>query len=318
MPQFELWQPGGGAARSRVRDDSVPRIHTPSDPRRLAIISLIFALLARAVGLGQKYLWGEFETESSLFELLLFDWRQPEDFSQRIDDLGVTAYVTSAILAGVTIWFVTSRPSSAPRLRRRATTISVLCLVVCLIWEVLTLAAKTYRGDAYWPQMVPASYALRVAVPLALLAWAVGRGIKAATIGEWILRVGTALTFAGHGLEAIVASPEFTTMVISVGQNLLGWQWAQESVELALRVIGTIDLVFAVAILGMRSRLLAGYGAFWGAVTALARALADGWLGLPETLLRLVHIGAPLGLLLYWSTAVRDQDVRGRERIQPR
>lgn len=115
-----------------------------------------------------------------------------------------------------------------------------------------------------------------------------------------ILRVAASLTFLGHGTEAIGLHPKFIAYIQHTG-GLVGCHVSDETTTMMLRVIGTIDLVLAGAILLRPARrVTAGYMTFWGTITALARTVYAGPAGIPDTLIRAANPGAPLALLLAW------------------
>ena len=61
----------------------------------------------------------------------------------------------------------------------------------------------------------------------------------------------------------------------------------------------------AVLILRFRWPALAGWMAFWGLVTALARVVHSGFDNWSEAALRAPHVGLPLVLALTWLAAHR-------------
>jgi hypothetical protein len=115
-----------------------------------------------------------------------------------------------------------------------------------------------------------------------------------------ILRVAASLTFLGHGIEAIGLHPKFVAYIQHAG-GLVGWPVTAETTAALLRLIGTLDLVVATAIL-LRAprRAAAGYMTVWGTITALARTVYAGPAGIPDTLVRAANPGGPLALWLSW------------------
>ena len=59
---------------------------------------------------------------------------------------------------------------------------------------------------------------------------------------KWILRIGTALTFTGHGLVALSVKHQWLTYLTAIGFTQ---QWAQQ----LLPLIGILDLLVAGIIL---------------------------------------------------------------------
>jgi len=84
---------------------------------------------------------------------------------------------------------------------------------------------------------------------------------------EWLLRIGVAGEFIGHGLLAIRGK-----------QDWIGWisQLTGVSIEMAttlLLLIGALDLVVAVVVLIRPVRPILLWAAFWGFWTALVRPI---------------------------------------------
>ena len=116
----------------------------------------------------------------------------------------------------------------------------------------------------------------------------------------WGLRLSASLMFLAHGVESLLLHPAFVDYLLVAAQRLLGWEMAQETAEILLRIIGAVDIAVAIALLGWRWRAVAFWMAFWGAVTAFARIVHGGWGSYDETLVRAAHAGVPLAVGLYW------------------
>ncbi len=116
---------------------------------------------------------------------------------------------------------------------------------------------------------------------------------------EWLLRVGVAGEFIGHGLLATGGKKDW-----------IGWisQMIHVSTPAAttlLYLIGISDLVVAVIVLVKPIRLVLLWAAFWGFWTALVRPLVGaGWLDFIE---RFANWAAPLALLflLGWPKSLK-------------
>ena len=170
-------------------------------------------------------------------------------------------------------------------------------------------------ADQIAPLLPFATSAARIVAPLVLILvhWSASRklmGISFNATSELLMRVGVALTFAGHGLEALAPHPKFVDMIMLSGQRMLGVTITQTSAQHALIVIGIVDLSVAVLVMLYRWRWLAGYMAFWGFVTAAARlivlptasSVVPG-VGVCEFSLRASHWALPLLLVLAWRVS---------------
>ena len=109
--------------------------------------------------------------------------------------------------------------------------------------------------------------------------------------------VGTAMTFLGHGMWAVVEkSPKFVQLLTGSYENIFGSTLSDATATNWVQFIGKIDItlaiIFALATVGLlmsggrlkslsTSRLLVGlyaWGVFWGFATALSRVTAaDTW-----------------------------------------
>ena len=105
---------------------------------------------------------------------------------------------------------------------------------------------------------------------------------------EWILRLGVAGEFIGHGLLAILGKKDW-----------IGWisQLLRVDTPTAatlLLLIGLFDLLVAAIILIKPMRPVLLWAAFWGFWTALVRPIVGiGWLDFIE---RFANFAAPLAL----------------------
>jgi hypothetical protein len=173
------------------------------------------------------------------------------------------------------------------------------------------LAAWSQRGFPFAEWAVTAN-APRYLGPLALVFLATSKP-WATRLGEWILRVGLAVVFAVHGLEALRLHPWFIDLLISSAANLAGFRLNEAVASGLLRVIGAVDVAIAVGLLVKPVPALLGWAAFWGAVTAWSRVTANGWGAYPEVLMRAVHY---LGPLVVWCS-MRAQSSGARLGLEP-
>lgn len=105
---------------------------------------------------------------------------------------------------------------------------------------------------------------------------------------EWILRVGIAGEFLGHGLLALGGKAGWLKWI----SQLIGVDAATATTLLTL--IGVVDVIIAVVVLVKPLRPVLIYAAVWGFWTALVRPLVgEGWLDFIE---RFANWAAPLAL----------------------
>lgn len=109
---------------------------------------------------------------------------------------------------------------------------------------------------------------------------------------EWILRIGVAGEFIGHGLLAIEGKKDW-----------VGWIGQMIGVDTAtattlLLIVGIADVVLALIVLVKPIRPLFLWMALWGFWTALVRPLVGlGWLDFIE---RAANWAAPLALYYFY------------------
>jgi len=115
----------------------------------------------------------------------------------------------------------------------------------------------------------------------------------------WILRLGVAGEFIGHGVFALQGKADWIKWI----GELTG-----ASVEIAvilLTLVGVIDILVALVVLVRPVKLVLLWAAFWGFWTALVRPLV----GMPiwDFVERFANWSAPLALLfiLGWPKSVK-------------
>ena len=118
---------------------------------------------------------------------------------------------------------------------------------------------------------------------------------------RWVLRIGTALTFTGHGLVAHSVKGQWIGYMTAVGFTV---HWA----KLVLPVIGGLDLLVAGIVLLRAYQPVVLWAVLWAFLTALIRPLAgESWLSFVE---RGANWAVPLALYLIQHYQQR-QDLPG-------
>lgn len=173
------------------------------------------------------------------------------------------------------------------------------------LWFFVAAVLKFNKGGDF-ARLTPLADAARYVAPLAMTMLLV-RGEVArerldgqAKAFEWMLRIGAAATFIGHGAEAFKLNPEFVPLIVNTGERI-GMAISENAAHQAMRVIGAIDILVAGMLLAFRWRTIAAYMAVWGFATALSRMTAYGFSWTHETLIRLPNGGLPLVLLVWWQ-----------------
>ena len=238
------------------------------------------AILLHALGVARALFT---RTGTSIGNIALMDWGTSHNQILFWEKAGATLLVALAISLFI-----------------RPTTITLLGISALIFAE--TLAAVKAGGFPFFAWM-PYAAGLRYLTPLALLALVIGGRVQLAThlrrgICSWVLRIGLAVVFVIHGIEALKLHPGFIDLIIGSGRVLLGWDISEEMAVIALRVIFVVDMIVASLVLIRTWPPLLAWLAFWGLVTALSRPIALGFPAYPEVLLRASHVLAPLAIWL--------------------
>ncbi len=117
---------------------------------------------------------------------------------------------------------------------------------------------------------------------------------------QWVLRLGVAGEFVGHGMLAIQGKKDWISWI----QHFL--PVTNQTALTLLLLIGLMDLLVALLVLIKPIRIALLWAAFWGFWTALVRPLVGaGWLDFIE---RWANWSAPLALLLLlgWPKNFKD------------
>lgn len=113
-------------------------------------------------------------------------------------------------------------------------------------------------------------------------------------IFEWLLRIGVAGEFAGHGMLAIGGKADWLKWIMELVNVDAG------TAATLLTLVGVLDLVVALVVLVKPIKPVLLYAAFWGFWTALVRPLVGiGWLDFVE---RWANWAAPLALYYFYRS----------------
>ena len=111
---------------------------------------------------------------------------------------------------------------------------------------------------------------------------------------EWILRVGVAGEFLGHGVFAVLGKADW----IKWTEQLTGFDPATAATFMV--VVGVVDILLAILVLTKPIKPVLLWMAFWGFWTALVRPLV----GMPiwDFIERFANWAAPLALYYFYQT----------------
>ncbi|MDZ8120267.1 hypothetical protein [Pontiella agarivorans] len=172
--------------------------------------------------------------------------------------------------------------------------------IIPMFFEMLS---ETFMPSAKYPLLYWAEWALRYTVPAAAIillnpsernrAWSMG-----------LLRISIALTFAAHGIKALLSDPHFLDFLLVFLRRINVQTVNEEWMLHAVHLIGIFDLCLAAHLLFFkleRNRAVLIWMATWGAITALARITYGGWGNWHEVCIRSAHSIGPITLLLLIS-----------------
>ena len=275
---------------------------------------LRFVILVQCVGLGGRYLFSPYETESDIYGWLYFECDWPEPLAQSIDNCG--SWMT--VIAGVLLF-------SIGQMRRQLTDqshwlhvshlLNRTATVWIAVWMLLIALAHMMRTSIF-AELVPAEHAVRYVAPLALFfsgevilpPKARTKNYRAEKIAITLLMLSACVTFAAHGYKALECYGPFTDLILLSNLEWTKFDLSQKNAERLLISIGVLDIVAAIALLVFRARLAFIYMAIWGFVTAASRMTAMGVDAWPEFLLRFANGGVPIAILLYVVAVGRSRE----------
>jgi hypothetical protein len=228
-------------------------------------------------------------------------------------DIGGLAWpeATALLVQQVAGWFVLLA-GALLLWRPHAVVLVPLVMLQLLIAVAMWQIAEGYPLQAEWvsPHLLTlfpfVTQLGRIAAPLGLLL--VCQRESGDVAGErridrtiQMLRFSAAVVFLAHGIEAWQLNPKFVDLIITSAQRVLGISVTESAAQGCLATIGGIDMVIAIACVGVRSRTVMVWMAFWGLATAMSRLLANGWqASWHETFVRAPHFGIPLAVALWW------------------
>ncbi len=173
-----------------------------------------------------------------------------------------------------------------------------LLLVLISVLTFLSAYIQIEQGGFPFSSWAIPATASRYAAPLALI---FALNCNKIHLSYWVATLGLCLTFATHGIKALLFHPNFIDYIITSGSNLTGLEICQSAAEILLAGIGLLDIICALAILVYPYKRIFYWMIFWGFITAFARITELGIDMYGEFLIRIAHFTLPLVLLLYFE-----------------
>ncbi|MFT6069787.1 MAG: hypothetical protein ACJAT2_001700 [Bacteriovoracaceae bacterium] len=138
----------------------------------------------------------------------------------------------------------------------------------------------------------------RIGLPLVLYLFYKGEQVWSIE-KRFIIRFAIAMTFIGHGIEALIEHPKFIDFLIESSAIFLGYDLTEGTAIQILALIGAADIVFAISGLIKPRAWIYTWMATWGLVTAVCRLVYFQWDGVFPMLLRSAHWALPA--LVVWT-----------------
>lgn len=192
----------------------------------------------------------------------------------------------------------------------RPAAVAVLAIVAWFGAQLISSAT----GDPSAIAFSVSEQLIRVGAPFALalidwwppkLAFSLGRFLFA--LG--FLKLTLCLSLGGQALRELLSipdRPQFAALVEKAVGKCFAEPWSPMRVDMAVGVLGGIDLAVAISLLVTRSRGVAIGGALWLAFRMSLWTIALGPDGYAESLVRAGLVGAPLVLAAFSILAVRE------------
>jgi hypothetical protein len=249
--------------------------------KRPILENFIPGLLAVAYSLTcLAYAWRFNRFSNKTFALLWEENGQSETLAGRV----VFSMIALLVLSAVFIWI---------KKMRWFALLGALVMLVEMLAETLMTSAK-YPG-LYWGE-----WALRYLTPVAAL-YLFQSSDKSRVWAGRVMRIAIALTFAAHGIKALLADPQFVDYLLVFFRRIGMESVSEPQALILLHMVGTIDLILAAHLLFFkpeRNRMVLWWMAGWGLITAFARITYGGSGNWHEVLIRTSHCLVPVALLL--------------------
>lgn len=251
---------------------------------------------AEVTSYSDMVLFGDERTEVSEDVDLSPEASSEEGFihSQRIR--AVDKWVTFSLMAVAWLMLI-------PLLRRQRLLSFVYIIMGCYI--VLLSLCKMLNGGAAYSDWAISAHATRWLPCFALWLWLYMKpkeGGECYGAVRWMLVIAASMTFATHGVEALMLHPGFRDLLIG-GLDTISVTLSASVCDILLRVIGVMDVCLAISVLFIQRKSLFLWMAIWGGITALSRPIAFGDVLWEDALLRCGNCLVPL-ILFFW---IREQ-----------
>lgn len=145
-----------------------------------------------------------------------------------------------------------------------AITLLFVCWPILILigaWFLLTAMASWYMDSGHFPEVMVFAHAVRFMTPLMLIGFQhwprrFAKSRRRVGVANTLLACAIGSTFVAHGYEAFCLHPEFIDYIIAAGDRLFAREVSQSDAEWLLRLIGLVDVVVGVCIIGCSPRVV--------------------------------------------------------------
>lgn len=183
-------------------------------------------------------------------------------------------------------------------------------LLPLALWALGSAVARMVTGETGYASLAIVSQAARWLLPIALMFVLADCEQAAART----LRFGAALTFTGHGIQALGLHPLFLDYLFAADARIFGAGLTMIEAKRLLIAIGAVDLLLSLMIFSRAWRFAALYMTGWALLTAQARIVHGGLAAWPEFAIRIPNAAVPLALFVL---LVVKQSRRSTDRLIP-
>jgi hypothetical protein len=190
-------------------------------------------------------------------------------------------------------------------------------LLPVTIYQAALPVAILMQSSGLAARLAPALHATAIVVPLALLFvdfWPprLKPGLVSCLAAVSFLKLGSVISLTGWSILFLNQCQHGGPLAEQLQQILartMDRALDLDQARAGLGILGAISAALALSLLSGRNRPIAACAALFGLGLAASETLAHGSAGYDLTLMRLSEAGAPLGVLVFWMNAVREQKV---------
>lgn len=192
---------------------------------------------------------------------------------------------------------------------------ATLILLPVIVYFAGTAVAPLVQSNTSATQLAAAAQATQIITPLALMLvdfWPprIKPSLAMCLAATALLKLATAASFIAQGVICMDQSRRGGAAVELLHAAILQGirsNFPAVDVPPILAALGVIQIGLAMALLSGRSRMVLAGCVIFGILMALMHTIADSPTGYSQTLIRISLAGAPLAVLMFHCTSIREQ-----------